>query len=365
MASTAPLRASPTVARGGVDAARLLLLVALAAAGLWLWDVPWLAPLRLLVVLVHETGHALPPGFPGQGGWSSARTSRAVLEHLHQAGWRGRCTAGYVGSAVPAHCSSSSPSVGSTGQCWRWASGSPGWGWLCRQRPSPRLLSQGRRGAARPLLSASGGVRAVVMVHASPLYALFDLRDDLWHSSVGLQRRRPARRADPCPGPGGPSSGPWSRWRCWERRRWCRCGGRRNPRSPTRSGRSGPWPHPVRHERPRVLNWKWGCGSPRSSDDTDVPVVVPGKRRGSGSFRSVESGSGTSERIATAQVAPPTSVDKDSVAEGASRRAGTANRGWAGVMTAPPPQKGTGVWTAGAARPGTPGGPENRSRALT
>jgi len=45
--------------RSGLAPGRLLLLVVLVLAALWFWNAPWLAPLRLLVVLVHETGHAL------------------------------------------------------------------------------------------------------------------------------------------------------------------------------------------------------------------------------------------------------------------------------------------------------------------
>ncbi len=91
--------------RSGIDTRRLLLLAALVVAGLWLWDVPWLAPLRLLVVLVHETGHALATlAFGGrvERVVIGADESGQCLSAL-PAGWLPQVavySAGYVGSAV-------------------------------------------------------------------------------------------------------------------------------------------------------------------------------------------------------------------------------------------------------------------------
>ena len=42
-----------------LGAGRLLVLALCVLAGIWFWDSPLLTPLKLLVVMMHETGHAL------------------------------------------------------------------------------------------------------------------------------------------------------------------------------------------------------------------------------------------------------------------------------------------------------------------
>lgn len=196
MTSTAsPLRASPSVARGGVDVGRLLLLVGLAVAGLWLWDVPWLAPLRLLVVLVHETGHALATlAFGGRvervliGSDESGQCLSALPP-----GWRAQVavySAGYVGSAV----SGALQLIlafrfrlhrGVLMAMGLWVTGM-GLVYAGNGFTLAFCLGAGAVLLGLSWLLPPGGVRAVVMVLAvfTGLYALFDLRDDLWRSSV-------------------------------------------------------------------------------------------------------------------------------------------------------------------------------------
>ena len=90
--------------RPGLDAWRLAVLAGLVLAGLWAWNAPWLAPLRLLVVLVHETGHALATLLFGgrvERVMVGADESGQCLSSL-PAGWLPQIavySAGYLGSA--------------------------------------------------------------------------------------------------------------------------------------------------------------------------------------------------------------------------------------------------------------------------
>ena len=130
--------------RSSIDTRRMLILAALVVAGLWFWSAPWLAPLRLLVVLVHETGHALATLLFG------GRVERIL-----------------VGADESGQCLSSVPA-----------------GWL----PQIAVYSAGYVGSA-----VSGALQLILAfrfrlhraVLFTGLYALFDLRDDLWRSGGG------------------------------------------------------------------------------------------------------------------------------------------------------------------------------------
>jgi hypothetical protein len=179
----------------GLDTARLLALVALAVAGVWLWDVPWLAPLRLLVVLVHETGHALATlAFGGrvERVVISANESGQCLSALPP-GWMAQVavySAGYVGSALSGALQLILAFRFRLHRPVLFAMGA----WVTTMG----LLYAGNAftvafclvaGAALLVLAKvlpGGAVRGVVMGLAvfTGLYALFDLRDDLWNSSV-------------------------------------------------------------------------------------------------------------------------------------------------------------------------------------
>ena len=177
--------------RRGIDATRLLLLSALVVAGLWFWNTPWLAPLRLLVVLVHETGHALATlAFGGrvERVIVGADESGQCLSSL-PAGWLPQIavySAGYVGSAISGALQLvlafrfrlHRPVLYAMG-AWVTTMGLiyAGNGFTLGY-----CLAMGAVLLVLARLLPAGAVRALVMVIAvfTGLYALFDLRDDLW-----------------------------------------------------------------------------------------------------------------------------------------------------------------------------------------
>jgi Peptidase M50B-like len=182
--------------RPGIDTGKLLMLGALVVAGLWFWNVPWLAPLRLLVVLVHETGHALATLLFG------GRVERVILgaDESGQClsslpiGWLPRIavySAGYVGSALSGALQLILAFRFRLHRAVLYAMGA----WVTAMG----LLYAGNgftlgyclaMGAVLLVLARvlpPGAVRAAVMVIAvfTGLYALFDLRDDLWRPGSG------------------------------------------------------------------------------------------------------------------------------------------------------------------------------------
>jgi Peptidase M50B-like len=179
----------------GLDASRLLALAALAVAGVWLWDVPWLAPLRLLVVLVHETGHALATlAFGGrvERVVIGANESGQCLSALPP-GWMAQVavySAGYVGSALSGALQLVLAFRFRLHRPVLFAMGA----WVTTMG----LLYGGNAftvgfclvtGSALLVLAKvlpAGAVHGLVMGLAvfTGLYALLDLRDDLWRSSV-------------------------------------------------------------------------------------------------------------------------------------------------------------------------------------
>ena len=182
--------------RPGLDAWRLAVLAGLVLAGLWAWNAPWLAPLRLLVVLVHETGHALATLLFGgrvERVMVGADESGQCLSSL-PAGWLPQIavySAGYLGSAVSGalqlllafrlrlhRAVLYAMGVWVTGMGLVYAGNAFTLGY-CLVMGAVLLV------LARVL--PAGGVRALVMVVAvfTGLYALFDLRDDLWSPHGG------------------------------------------------------------------------------------------------------------------------------------------------------------------------------------
>lgn len=182
--------------RPGIDAGRLLMLAALVVAGLWFWNVPWLAPLRLLVVLVHETGHALATLLFGgrvERVIVGADESGQCLSSL-PAGWLPQIavySAGYVGSAVSGALQLVLAFRFRLHRPVLYAMGA----WVTAMG----LLVAGNAftlgyclvmGAVLLVLARvlpAGAERVLVMVLAvfTGLYALFDLRDDLWRPGGG------------------------------------------------------------------------------------------------------------------------------------------------------------------------------------
>ncbi|HEY1907101.1 MAG TPA: M50 family metallopeptidase [Myxococcaceae bacterium] len=182
--------------RRGIDATRLLVLSVLVVAGLWFWSTPWLAPLRLLVVLVHETGHALATLLFG------GRVERVLVG----ADESGQClssvpagllpqiavySAGYVGSAVSGALQLVLAFRFKLHRPVLYAMG--GWvtvmGLIYAGNAFTLAYCLGM-GAVLLVLARTlppGGVKAVVTCIAvfTGLYALFDLRDDLWMPGGG------------------------------------------------------------------------------------------------------------------------------------------------------------------------------------
>jgi membrane-associated protease RseP (regulator of RpoE activity) len=181
----------PSLARG-----RLLLLVALVLAALWFWSAPWLAPLRLLVVLVHETGHALATLLFGgrvERIVVGADESGQCLSSL-PAGWLPQIavySAGYIGSAVSGALQLVLAFRFRLHRAVLYAMGvwvtAMGVVYAGNAFTLAYCLGMGAVLLVLARLLPPGGVKALVMVIAvfTGLYALFDLRDDLWMPGVG------------------------------------------------------------------------------------------------------------------------------------------------------------------------------------
>ncbi len=182
-------------APGRLDAGKLLLLAVLVAVGLLLWDSPLLLPVKLLVVMGHETGHALATWLAGgqvQRVVLSADQSGACLSAVPPGIWPTILvySAGYVGSAIAgavllvlAFRLRLARGVLALYAVWLAAmavlvAGSAFTVAFCLGMAA--VLAASARWL--PLL----GVRLLVLFLATftGLYALFDLRDDLWNATV-------------------------------------------------------------------------------------------------------------------------------------------------------------------------------------
>jgi hypothetical protein len=180
-----------------LDVGKLLLLAALVAVGLVFWDSPILTPIKLLVVMGHESGHAaatLLAGGQVQRVVLAADQSGACLSALPPGAWPTILvySAGYVGSAIAgavllvlAFRLRLARGVLAVYAVWL-----AGMAFLAGNGFTIAFclgMAAVLGAAARwlPLL----GVRLVVLFLAAftGLYALFDLRDDLWNSTVRAQ----------------------------------------------------------------------------------------------------------------------------------------------------------------------------------
>jgi len=182
--------------RPGLAPGRLLLLALLVLAALWFWSAPWLAPLRLLVVLVHETGHALATLLFGgrvERIIVGADESGQCLSSL-PAGWLPQIavySAGYIGSAVSGALQLvlafrfrlHRPVLYAMG-VWVTAMGVV---YAGNTFTLAYCLGMGAVLLVLARVLPPGGVKALVTVIAvfTGLYALFDLRDDLWSPGGG------------------------------------------------------------------------------------------------------------------------------------------------------------------------------------
>lgn len=181
-----------------LDMGKLLLLAALVAVGLLFWDSPILTPVKLLVVMGHESGHALATLLAGghvQRVVLAVDQSGACLSALPPGAWPTILvySAGYLGAAIAGAV------LLVLAFRFRLARGVLALYavWLA----SMAVLVAGSSftvvfclGMATVLAAAARwlpllGVRLVVLFLAAftGLYALFDLRDDLWNSTVRAQ----------------------------------------------------------------------------------------------------------------------------------------------------------------------------------
>jgi hypothetical protein len=203
-----------------LEVGRLLTLAALVALGLVFWDSPLLTPVKLLVVMGHESGHALATLLAGghvQRVVLSADQSGACLSALPPGAWPTILvySAGYVGSAIAgavllvlAFRFRLARGVLAAYALWLAAMGVvfAGSGFtvaFCLGMAA--VLAAAARWL--PLL----GVRFLVLFLATftGLYALFDLRDDLWNAAVRAQSDA-ALLAAHTPGPALFWAGLWS-----------------------------------------------------------------------------------------------------------------------------------------------------------
>ncbi len=179
-------------ARHHLDARLLSALAAAAVAGVLFWNTWPLYPFKLLVVLMHESGHAaatlLVGGSvdsirisPDQGGLTLSRIPPSVLRQIVVA------SAGYVGSAISA-CVLLMAAARSQKARWPLIA-LAGWCGLVAMlyvRDGFTLIFVGACALALGLLArfAPSWARRAVLVFLAAFsccYALYDIRDDLLH----------------------------------------------------------------------------------------------------------------------------------------------------------------------------------------
>jgi hypothetical protein len=190
MASPAP--------RSRLDPGNIIVLLAFLALGLFFWDAALLLPVKLLVVMGHESGHALATLLAGgevKRVVLSSDQSGACLSALPPGAWPSILvySAGYVGSAV---AGAVLLILGFRLRLARTVLGAYAV-WLAVMAVlfagnaftvafclgMAAVLAAGARWL--PLLA----VRFLVLFLAvfTGLYALFDLRDDLWNPAMRAQ----------------------------------------------------------------------------------------------------------------------------------------------------------------------------------
>ena len=189
------MRSLTPPAPGKLDATRLLLLIVALALGFYFWESPLLRPLKLLVVMMHETGHALTSLLVGgrvERVVISSDESGACLSSLPESTWRAVLvySAGYLGSAV-----AGSLLLLAT---LRWRLERAVLGILAAWLGLMALLYAGKTftfvycavtavclGLAAQWFPRGLVVAADLAIASfSALYAVLDLRDDLWNHAV-------------------------------------------------------------------------------------------------------------------------------------------------------------------------------------
>ncbi len=178
-----------------MDWNKLFLLVACLVAGTVLWDYPVVWPLKLVVVAMHESGHALATLIVGgsvdrislasnESGYCISRLPEGTLRQIAV------YSAGYVGSAI-----AGSLLLLATfrfrlrravlGGMSVWLAGM---GLLYGRDPFTLFFCLGGAAAlglgAKFLPDGAADALNLFLAAFSSLYAVIDLRDDLWNSAV-------------------------------------------------------------------------------------------------------------------------------------------------------------------------------------
>ena len=178
----------------GLDLKKLGALAAAVGVGVFFWNASFLYPLKLLVVLIHESGHAIAAWAMGAHDIRMAidpRQGGACTFQIAPKFWNEVVTAsaGYLGSSL-------------TGALLLFATLRRGSGRLLLWLMSAFLalvcllwarslftfsvalgMSAALALAAKYLPPTASGVAALFLASFTGLYAVFDLRDDLWSSA--------------------------------------------------------------------------------------------------------------------------------------------------------------------------------------
>jgi hypothetical protein len=183
---------------GRFDPIRLAVLVALLAAGVFLWDTPWLLPFKLLAVMGHETGHALAALLVGGSVDTVSLTPNEAGQCLSRIpeGFVSKVivySAGYLGSALISvllllltfRLDARRPML------WLGAAWLGTMGLLYARDGFTLAFCAGMAlcfGLAARLLPAAGvGALNLFLASFTALYAAMDLKDDLWDGTVRVR----------------------------------------------------------------------------------------------------------------------------------------------------------------------------------
>ncbi len=169
------------------------------AAGVLLWDSPVVTPLKLLVVFMHETGHALASKLTGgtvdaiqvnyqQGGLCLSRIEPTFLKRMlvSSGGYLGSAISGAVLLVLTLRWKRSGRGVLALMSAWLIVV-LVLWGRDLMTLGIGLGLAGLLAAGARFLPAGAAQLTAMFIAVFSGLYALFDLRDDLWDSGRRAQ----------------------------------------------------------------------------------------------------------------------------------------------------------------------------------
>ena len=182
------------IAHRSLDPLKLLVLAATLALGFYFWDAPALLPLKLLVVMMHETGHAVATWIVGgkvqrvvlasdQSGSCLSALPPSALRTIvvYSAGYLGSAVAG-AGLLIAAFHDRFARAVPTVLSLWLaimavFYAGNAFTLSFC-------ILTSLALFATRWLPLSLVGALDVALASFSALYAAVDLRDDLWNGAV-------------------------------------------------------------------------------------------------------------------------------------------------------------------------------------